>query len=65
LHKPIHSMSERDTMLDFDLEYPLKKLLTNMLDNVEGHMGDCDCVHCISLETLAYMIKVEEDNANI
>ncbi len=52
-------------MLDFDLEYPLKKLLEQMLDNVEGHVGDCDCVHCISLETLAYMIKVGEDNANI
>jgi hypothetical protein len=52
-------------MLDFDLEYPLKKLLEQMLDNVEGHVGDCDCVHCTSLETLAYMIKVGEDNANI
>ena len=47
-------------MLDFDLEYPLKKMLERMLDNVEGHVGDCDCVHCTSLEVLGYMIMVEE-----
>ena len=47
-------------MLDFDLEYPLEKILTNMLDKVEGHMVNCDCVNCNSLEVLAYMIKVEE-----
>jgi hypothetical protein len=58
-------MLERDTMLDFDLEYPLEKILTNMLDKVEGHVVNCDCVNCNSLEVLAYMIKVEEDNANI
>jgi hypothetical protein len=53
-------MLERVIMLDFDLEYPLEKILTNMLDKVEGHVGDCDCVDCNSLEVLAYMIKVEE-----
>jgi hypothetical protein len=47
-------------MIDFDLEYPLEKILTNMLDKVEGHVGNCDCVNCTSLEVLAYMIKVEE-----
>lgn len=47
-------------MIDFDLEYPLEKILTNMLDKVEGHVGDCDCVDCKSLEVLAYMIMVEE-----
>jgi hypothetical protein len=47
-------------MIDFDLNTPLKKILENMLDNVEGHMPDCDCVNCNSLEVLAYMIKVEE-----
>jgi len=47
-------------MIDFDLEYPLEKILTNMLDSVEGHVRDCDCVNCNSLEVLAYMIMVEE-----
>jgi hypothetical protein len=58
-------MLERDTMLDFDLEYPLEKILTNMLDKVEGHMVNCSCVDCNSLEVLAYMIMVEEDNAKV
>ena len=52
-------MLERDTM-DFDLDTPIEKILTDMLDKVEGHVGDCDCVNCNSLEVLAYMIKVEE-----
>lgn len=52
-------------MIDFDLEYPLEKILTNMLDKVEGHVVKCSCVDCNSLEVLAYMIMVEEDNANI
>ena len=43
-------------MIDFDLEYPLPKLLERMLDMVEGHVGDCDCINCNSLEILAYMI---------
>ena len=47
-------------MIDFDLEYPLEKILTDMLDKAKGHVGDCDCVDCNSLEVLAYMIKVEE-----
>jgi hypothetical protein len=55
-------MSERDTMLDFDLDTPISKILTDMLDKVEGHVGDCDCVNCNSLEVLAYMIMVEEEN---
>ena len=52
-------------MIDFDLEVPLENILTDMLDRVEGHVRDCDCVNCNSLEVLAYMIMVEEDNANI
>lgn len=47
-------------MIDFDLDYPLEKILNNMLDSVEGHLVECDCVHCNSLEVLAYMIMVEE-----
>ena len=58
-------MLERDTMLDFDLEYPLEKILQNMLDKVEGHVKNCKCIDCNSLEVLGYMIMVEEDNANI
>jgi hypothetical protein len=46
-------------MVDFDLDTPIKKILTDMLDKVEGHVGDCDCVNCNSLEVLAYMIKVD------
>ena len=57
-------MLERDIM-DFDLDTPISKILTDMLDKVEGHVGDCDCVNFNSLEVLAYKIKVEEDNANI
>jgi hypothetical protein len=53
-------MLERDTMLDFDLDIPLSKILTDMLDKVEGHVINCKCVDCNSLEVLAYMIKVEE-----
>lgn len=53
-------MLERDTMLDFDLEYRLEKILTQMLDNVEGHIVNCDCVNCNSLEVLAYMIMEKE-----
>jgi len=53
-------MLERDTMLDFDLDTPLEKILTNMLDKVEGHVINCKCVNCNSLEVLAYMIMVEE-----
>ena len=53
-------------MIDFDLEYPLKKILTNMLDKVEGHVINCKCVDCNSLEVLGYMIMVEEEtNASI
>ena len=58
-------MLERDTMLDFDLDTPISKILTDMLDKVEGHVINCKCVDCNSLEVLAYMIKVEESNANI
>jgi hypothetical protein len=47
-------------MVDFDLDTPIGKILRDMLDKVEGHVGDCDCVNCNSLEVLAYMIKVEE-----
>jgi len=59
LPRLIHFMLERDIM-DFDLDTPISKILTDMLDKVEGHVGDCDCVNCNSLEVLAYMIKVEE-----
>ena len=52
-------------MIDFDLEYPLEKILQNMLDKVEGHVKNCKCIDCNSLEVLGYMIMVEEDNANI
>ena len=41
--------------MDFDLDTPIEKILTDMLDKVEGHVGDCDCVNCNSLEVLAYM----------
>ena len=47
-------------MVDFDLDTPIGKILRDMLDKVEGHVGDCDCVNCNSLEVLAYMINVEE-----
>ena len=47
-------------MLDFDLDIPRSKILTDMLDKVEGHVINCKCVDCNSLEVLAYMIKVEE-----
>ena len=53
-------MLERVTMFDFDLDVPLKKILTDMLDNVEGHVVNCDCIHCTSLEVLAYMIMEKE-----
>jgi hypothetical protein len=43
-------------MIDFDLEYPLEKILTNMLDKVEGHAVGCKCIDCNSLEVLAFMI---------
>jgi len=29
------------TLVDFDLEYPLPKLLQQMLDNAEGHEVGC------------------------
>jgi hypothetical protein len=53
-------MLERVTMIDFDLEVPLEKILTDMLDKVKLHVVNCKCVDCNSLEVLAYMIKVEE-----
>ncbi len=43
-------------MIDFDLEVPLEKILTNMLDKVEGHAVGCKCIDCNSLEVLAFMI---------
>ena len=52
-------MLER-VIMDFDLDTPISKILTDMLDKVEGHVVNCDCVNCKSLEVLAYMIKVEE-----
>jgi hypothetical protein len=52
-------MLERVTM-DFDLDTPIEKILTDMLDNVEGHIVNCDCVNCNSLEVLAYMIMEKE-----
>ena len=55
-------MLGRVTMLDFDLDVPLEKILTDMLDNVEGHIVNCDCVNCTSLEVLAYMIMEKEEN---
>jgi hypothetical protein len=57
-------MLERDIM-DFDLDTPISKILTDMLDKVEGHVVNCDCVNCNSLEVLAYMIMVEEDSAKV
>ena len=53
------------TLVDFDLEYPLPKLLEQMLDNVEGHEVNCQCKHCMSLEVLALMLMEKEKNANI
>jgi hypothetical protein len=53
-------MLERVTMFDFDLDTPISKILTDMLDKVEGHVGECDCVNCNSLEVLAYMIMEKE-----
>jgi len=55
-------MLERVTMLDFDLDTPIAKILTDMLDKVEGHIVNCDCVNCNSLEVLAYMIMEKEEN---
>jgi len=52
-------------MIDFDLEIPLENILTDMLDKVEGHVVNCKCVDCNSLEVLAYMIMVEEDSAEV
>ena len=49
-------------MLDFDLDVPLEKILTDMLDKVEGHIVNCSCMHCMSLEVLAYMIMEKEEN---
>ena len=49
-------------MLDFDLDTPISKILTDMLDKVEGHIVNCDCVNCTSLEVLAYMIMEKEEN---
>jgi hypothetical protein len=57
-------MLERGIM-DFDLDTPISKILTDMLDKVEGHVVNCDCINCNSLEVLAYMIMVEEDNAKV
>ena len=53
-------MLERDIMIDFDLEYPLPKLLEQMLDNAEGHEVGCQCKHCMSLEVLALMLMEKE-----
>ena len=47
-------------MLDFDLDVPLKKILTDMLDICEQHVVGCNCVNCNSLEVLAYMIMEKE-----
>jgi hypothetical protein len=58
-------MLKRGIMLDFDLDVPLEKILTDMLDNVEGHIVNCSCKHCMSLEVLAYMIMEKEDNAQV
>jgi hypothetical protein len=55
-------MLERGTMFDFDLDTPISKILTDMLDKVEGHIVNCDCVNCTSLEVLAYMIMEKEEN---
>jgi len=53
-------------MFDFNLDVPLKKILTDMLDKVEGHIVNCDCINCTSLEVLAYMImEKKETNANV
>jgi hypothetical protein len=59
LPRPIQFMLER-VIMDFDLDTPIEKILTNMLDKVEGHVVNCKCVDCNSLEVLAYMIQVEE-----
>ena len=53
-------MLGRGTMFDFDLDTPISKILTDMLDKVEGHIVNCDCVNCNSLEVLAYMIMEKE-----
>ena len=58
-------MLGRGTMFDFDLDTPISKILTDMLDKVEGHIVNCDCVNCTSLEVLAYMIMEKEENANV
>ena len=55
-------MLGRGTMFDFDLDTPISKILTDMLDKVEGHIVNCDCVNCTSLEVLAYMIMEKEEN---
>jgi hypothetical protein len=46
-------------MIDFDLDTPIEKIITKMLDKVRGHVVNCKCVDCNSLEVLAYMIEVE------
>ena len=53
------------TLVDFDLEYPLKKILTGLLDICEQHVVGCDCIDCTMLERLALSIMREENNANI
>ena len=50
------------TMFDFNLDTPISKILTDMLDKVEGHIVNCDCINCTSLEVLAYMIMEKEEN---
>jgi len=47
-------------MIDFDLEKPITEVIKNMLDICERHVVGCKCVHCNSLEVLAYMIMVED-----
>lgn len=48
-------------MIDFDLEKPLPKVIEEMLDICERHEVGCRCVHCNSLEVLAFMIMEEPE----
>ena len=52
-------------MVDFDLEYPLEKLIDKLLDICEQHVVGCMCKDCVMLERLALHIIREEDNANL
>lgn len=47
-------------MIDFDLDYPLSKILNNLFDICQEHKVRCECVNCNMLERLALTIIRQE-----